>query len=111
MSIPKESSVLISGSNPAAFAFATVLSHCGIKVLVIDELKDAQLNKESFFLDAYSWGLLEKLGYNFDKTENYSIKSADFFNQSLSLLAKHLCLVFGIPSKYQITINLMPIIS
>ena len=94
MSIPKESSVLISGSNPVAFAFATVLSVCGIKVLVIDELKEADLRKDSFILDGYSLNLLEKIGYNLPISDNYSIKTSDFINQSLSLLATHLSLVF-----------------
>ena len=94
MSIPKESSVMISGSDLLTFAFATVLSVCGVKVLVIDDLKEANLKKERFFLDAYSSSLLETIGYNFDRSENYLIKPSDFFNQSLNLLAKHLCLVF-----------------
>mgnify|MGYP000612021679 CR=1 FL=1 len=37
------------------FAFATILSVCGIKVLVIDELAKANLKQESFILDDYSF--------------------------------------------------------
>ena len=94
MSIPKKSSILISGSSPVAIAFATILSACGIKVLVIDELREADLRKESFVLDRYCFSLLEKMGYKLPEADHFLIKTSDFITQSLSLLATHLSLVF-----------------
>lgn len=93
MRIPADSSILILGSHPVALAFASVLSTCGVKVLVIDELKEADSNHKKLTLDQYSLSLLTHLGYKLPDDANNEIDQADFIKQSLKLLASNVCSV------------------
>lgn len=93
MRIPTDSSILILGSHPVALAFASVLSACGLKVLVIDELKEADSNPKKIILDPYSFSLLAHLGYKLPDDTNHKINQADFTKQSLKLLATNVCSV------------------
>jgi hypothetical protein len=93
MRIPVDSSILIIGSHPVALAFASVLSACGLKVLVIDELELADSTSSKLILDQYSLGLMAHLGYNIPNEANNELNQADFIKQSLKLLATNLCSV------------------
>ncbi len=91
MMIPSNSSILISSTEPIALAFAGILSACGLKVLVIDELKEVDENTKKLEIDTYSIDLLHHLGYlNLDDLQN-QIDYNEFIKQSLKLLATHLC--------------------
>jgi len=86
MIIPSKSDVLISGIQPVSLAFASILSFCGLKVLVVDELKKPDLNSKSLNLSVYNILLLQHIGFTIEaNTSQFS-----FVNQSLKLLATHL---------------------
>ena len=90
MIIPSKSDVLISGIQPASLAFASILSFCGLKVLVVDDLKKPVLNPKSLNLSDYNILLLKHVGFTIEaNTSHFS-----FVNQSLKLLATHLSNVF-----------------
>ena len=86
MIIPSKSDVLISGIQPVTLAFASILGFCGLKVLVVDDLKKPVLNPKSLNLSDYNILLLKHVGFTIEaNTSHFS-----FVNQSLKLLATHL---------------------
>ena len=86
MIIPSKSDVLILGIQPVSLAFASILSFCGLKVLVVDDLKKPVLNPKSLNLSDYNILLLKHVGFTIEaNTSHFS-----FINQSLKLLATHL---------------------
>ena len=86
MIVPSKSDVLISGIQPVTLAFASILGFCGVKVLVVDELKKPVLNSKSLNLSAYNIHLLQQIGFTIEANTG----QIDFVNQSLKLLATHL---------------------
>ena len=89
MTIPSKSDVLISGIRPVSLAFASILGFCGLKVLVIDDLEKPDLSSEILKLSTYNIKLLVHAGYNIEANTS----QLEFVNQSLKLLATHLCSV------------------
>ena len=86
MIVPSKSDVLISGIQPVTLAFASILGFCGVKVLVVDELKKPVLNSKSLNLSAYNIHLLQQIGFTIEANTG----QIEFVNQSLKLLATHL---------------------
>jgi hypothetical protein len=86
MIIPSKSDVLILGIQPVSLAFASILSFCGLKVLVVDELKKPDLNSKPLNLSAYNILLLQHIGFTIEANSS----QFSFVNQSLKLLATHL---------------------
>ena len=86
MIIPSKSDVLISGIQPASLAFGSILSFCGLKVLVVDNLKMIDFDSKSLNLSGYNILLLQHIGFTVEaNTSHFS-----FVDQSLNLLATHL---------------------
>lgn len=89
MSIPSKSDVLISGIHPVSLAFASILGANGLKVLVIDDVEKPNLSSEVLGLSTYNIQLLKHIGFAIEANTS----QLEFVNQSLKLLATHLCSV------------------
>jgi hypothetical protein len=93
MRIPSSSSILLSGINPVSLALASILSTCGVKVLVVDEWKPITSGVEEIIIDNYSFELLQHIGFELETNMKPRINAAYFVKQSLKVLATNLCSV------------------
>ncbi|MEO5910803.1 MAG: hypothetical protein ABIP95_07935 [Pelobium sp.] len=95
MNIPSSSELLINGLSPVSLALAVILSKHGIKVLLIDDHSVIEPQFDQIIVDTYSIEFLKNHGFNFSKEEvsNTYLKSTEFINQALKLLATNLCSV------------------